>query len=95
MKRLKLREVAAVKVLVGGVRNENKPENDPSLFNFPVGKNGVPATYTLSEGPYVEGSVGIANIFRLVRVDFVKRFTYLDHPDISTWGIRTRVRFDF
>ena len=95
MKRLKLREVAAVKVLVGGVRNENKPENDPSLFNFPVGKNGVPATYTLSEGPYVEGSVGIANIFRLIRVDFVKRFTYLDHPDISTWGIRTRVRFDF
>ncbi|WP_298741769.1 DUF5686 and carboxypeptidase-like regulatory domain-containing protein [uncultured Chitinophaga sp.] len=95
MKRLKLREVAAVKVLVGGVRKENMPENDPSLFNFPVGKDGVPATYTLSDGPYVEGSVGIANIFRLIRVDLVKRFTYLDHPDISSWGIRTRVRFDF
>jgi hypothetical protein len=94
-KRLKLREVAAVKVLYGGVRAENRPENDPSLFKFPVDKNGLLSTYTLSDGPYVEGSVGIANIFRLIRVDLVKRFTYLDHPDISSWGIRTRVRFDF
>jgi hypothetical protein len=95
MKRLKLREVAAVKVLVGGVRSENRPENNPSLFKFPVDRNGIPYTYTLDDGPYVEGSVGIANIFRLIRVDLVKRFTYLDHPDISSWGIRTRVRFDF
>jgi hypothetical protein len=95
LKRLKLREVAAGKILWGGVRPENRPENDPTLFKFPVDKNGVLSTYTLGERPYIEGSVGIANIFRLVRVDLVKRFTYLDHPYISTWGIRTRVRLDF
>ena len=95
LKRLKLREVAAGKILYGGLRDENRPENDPSLFKFPVDKNGILSTYTLGKKPYIEGSVGIANIFRLVRVDLVKRFTYLDHPDISSWGIRTRVRLDF
>ena len=37
----------------------------------------------------------IENIFKFVRVDLVKRFTYLDHPDVSQWGIRARVKFDF
>ncbi len=95
LKRLKLREVAAGKILYGGVRPENRPENDPTLFKFPVDKYGMPTTFSLDEKPYVEGSVGVANIFKLVRVDLVRRFTYLDHPDVPKWGIRTRVRLDF
>jgi hypothetical protein len=43
----------------------------------------------------MEVSVGVANIFKLVRVDLVKRLSYLDNPGISIWGIRTRVAFDF
>jgi hypothetical protein len=35
------------------------------------------------------------NIFRLIRVDFVKRLTYLDHPAVTEWGIRTRAKLDF
>jgi hypothetical protein len=38
---------------------------------------------------------GIANIFKLVRVDFIKRFTYLNNPYIPLWGVRFRVKFDF
>jgi len=95
LKKLKLREVAAAKVLFGGLRDENRPENDPTLFKFPVDQNGVLSTYTLGRKPYIEGSIGIANIFRLVRVDLVKRFTYLDNPNVAEWGVRTRVRFDF
>jgi hypothetical protein len=52
-------------------------------------------SYTLSREPYIEGSVGIANIFKLLRVDLVKRFTYLDNPNVSEWGIRARFRLDF
>jgi hypothetical protein len=43
----------------------------------------------------MEGSVGVGNIFKLLRVDLVKRFTYLDHPGAPEWGIRFFVKFDF
>jgi hypothetical protein len=39
--------------------------------------------------------VGIANIFKLIRLDVVKRLAYLDHPEVSQWGIRGRFKFDF
>ena len=99
LKKLKLREVASFKILYGAVRDENNPDKNSSVFNFPkdINSAGVTqqSTYSLSKTPYIEASIGIANIFKLIRVDIVKRFTYLDHPNISTWGIRTRVRADF
>ena len=96
LKQLKLREVITAKVLWGGVRNENNPAVSSDLFKFPVNaKTGVPETYSLGSTPYVEVSAAVANIFKLVRVDLVKRLTYTNHPDISQWGIRTRFKFDF
>ena len=95
LKKLKLREIIDFKALWGGVRSENNPANDPSLLRFPSTSTGVPITYTLNNGPYMEGSVGIGNIFKLIRIDLVRRFSYLDHPEVAQWGIRTRVKFDF
>lgn len=89
LRSLKLREVASAKLLWGSVRDENNPSKNPEVFKF------LPETFTLNNGPYVEVSVGLANIFKLVRLDLIKRLTYLDHPDITTWGLRTRVRFEF
>lgn len=96
LKKLKLREVIAAKMLWGGVRDENNPALNNDLFKFPVdAKTGAPTTYSLGSTPYVEVSAAVANIFKLLRVDVVKRVTYTDHPDISKWGIRTRFKFDF
>ncbi len=95
LKRLKWREIINVKALWGGIRNENNPAYDPSLLRFPVNAGGVPTTYSLNNGPYVEGSVGIGNIFKLVRVDLVRRFTYLEHPNAPQWGVRTLIKIDF
>jgi hypothetical protein len=96
LKQLKLREVASFKILYGGVRDENDPEKSSDIFKFPTDMaTGKQTTFALNNGPYMEMSVGIANIFRLLRVDFVKRLTYLNNPDIPSWGIRTKVRFDF
>ncbi|WP_018616453.1 DUF5686 and carboxypeptidase-like regulatory domain-containing protein [Segetibacter koreensis] len=100
LKQLKLREVISAKVLWGGVRDENNPavnnNNNNDLFKFPVdAKTGLPATYSLGNTPYVEVSAAIANIFKIARVDLVKRLTYTNHPNISQWGIRTRFKFDF
>lgn len=96
VKKLKLREVASAKILYGGVRDENNPATQQSVLKFPKNDiTGTPTTFALNSKPYVEVSVGLANIFKVVRVDLVKRLTYLDNPDISKWGVRARVRFDF
>lgn len=95
LKKLKWREVASFKGIWGDVSSKNNPSLHPNLYGFPVDGNGEPITYALGHTPYIEGSVGIENIFKIVRVDFVKRFTYLDHPDVPSWGIRTLVQFDF
>lgn len=95
LKKLKLREVMAFKALYGGVSDINNPALHPSLYQFPVTSSGQPITYALGRTPYTEGSVGIENIFKFIQVDLVRRFNYLDHPDVAKWGIRTQVRFDF
>ena len=95
IKRLKLREVASIKVLYGSLRDENNPNKNPDLFQFPKNSDGVTTTQSLDRTPYVEGSIGVGNIFKILRVDMVKRFNYLNNPEVSEWGIRARVKFDF
>ena len=45
--------------------------------------------------PYVEASVGIYNIFKLLQVEYVHRFTYRDNPGINKNGIRFMVLMVF
>jgi hypothetical protein len=92
---LKLREVVSFKSIWGGVRQENNPANDPSLLQYPLNGDGKPITYTLNNGPYMEASAGIENIFRLLRLDVVRRLSYLDHPDAPKWGLRAFVKLQF
>ncbi len=94
LKKLKWREVIEAKILYGGLRSENDPSRNPNVVKFPL-TNGQLETYSLGKTPYIEAGFAIANIFKLVRIDFIKRFTYLDHPQIPTWGIRVRTKFDF
>ncbi|MFC3562624.1 DUF5686 and carboxypeptidase-like regulatory domain-containing protein [Pedobacter jamesrossensis] len=95
LKKLKLREVVSFKALYGGLRDENNPSLNSNLYQLPDYENGAKRTYALGNDPYMEGSVGVGNIFKLLRVDLVKRFNYLNHPEVSEWGIRARVKFDF
>lgn len=95
LKKLKFREVASFKLLYGGVRTENNPVFNSTLLTYPS-INGVTSTFSLEPAkPYMEASVGVENIFNILRVDFVKRLSYLDNPGISPVGIRTRFKFDF
>jgi hypothetical protein len=95
LKKLKWRETASFKAIYGGVSDENNPSLHPSLYQYPVTSTGQPITYALGRTPYIEGSVGIENIFKFVRVDLVRRFTYLNNYDVAKWGIRTLVQFNF
>lgn len=94
LKKLKLREVATVKMLYGGLSQSNNPLSNPDLLRFPVNLDGNPATFSMGQTPYIEGSVGVSNILRVLRVDLIKRFTYLDNPNVSSIGVRIQVRFD-
>ncbi|NII28657.1 carboxypeptidase-like regulatory domain-containing protein [Pseudoflavitalea sp. X16] len=95
IKKLKLREVAGFKMLYGGVRRENDPAYNKGTFLFPTDETGKTTTFSLGNKPYIEANVGIGNIFKVLRVDLVKRLTYLENPDVPNWGIRARVKFDF
>ncbi len=94
LKKLRLREVVAAKILYGGLRNENNPEENPNQMLFPT-TNGVTSTFSLKGQPYVEASVGIYNIFSFLRIDLIKRFTYLDHPNVSKFGVLFSTNFNF
>ncbi len=94
-KKLKLREVFSFKMLYGGLRPENRPENNPNLFKFPVDKYGQTSTFSLEDKPYMEASAGIENIFNLIRVDVIRRLNYLYNPNVAKWGVRARINFDF
>lgn len=95
LKHLRLREVFTVKALWGGVDKSNIPTNSNGLLSFPKDDAGNPLTFTLEKKPYIEGSIGVANIFKVLRVDLVRRFTYLDHPDVAKMGIRIRFKPEF
>ena len=94
LKKLRLREVATLKVLYGGLGNSNDPSVSGNMLHFPADANGVPLTYTLEKKPYIEASLGCSNIFRVLRVDIVKRFSYLDLPNAPSIGVRFKVMFD-
>ncbi len=95
LRELKLREVFSVKALYGGLRDENNPTFNTSTLQFVRNADGIAVTNSLDREPYIEGSVGVSNIFKVLRVDAVRRFTYLNLPNVSEWGIRARIKFDF
>lgn len=94
-KKLNWREAITCKVLYGDVGTRNNPVYNDQLFLFPENSDGSAATHKLGNTPYVEVSAGIGNILRIFRIDFVKRLTYLNNPDISDFGIRASMKMDF
>lgn len=95
IKKLKLRELATIKVLYGQVSDQNNPEKSGNLYKFPVYPDGTPLTYTLEKKPYIEASIGIGNIFKVLRVELVRRMTYLDHPGVNQYGVRFAAKMQF
>lgn len=90
IKKLRWREVFCFRGLWGNLTDKNNPaKNGEGLYLFPQG------TYEMGKKPYMEASVGIENIFNAVRVDYVWRLNYTDHPGIQKTGIRATVALSF
>jgi len=95
IKKLKFREYLTCKIMYGGISKDNNPNSESELFKFPVYNNGDPITYTFGKVPYIEASVGVSNVLKFFRVDYVQRLTYLNHPNVSKNGVRVSIKLDF
>jgi hypothetical protein len=87
---LKFREVVSFNGIYGSLSDRNNPAlGDRSLFLLPEGTSG------LGKMPYMEVSFGLENIFKILRVDYYRRLTYSDSPQVRKNGIRIALHFSF
>jgi len=95
LKKLRLREVIEGKILFGGVRPENNPALNPAQMKFPLNNEGALTTYVLGNKPYLEAGFGVYNILNVIRLDVIRRFTYLNHPGVPAMGVRLSTGLNF
>ncbi len=92
LRRLKLREVASIKGVVGSLSETNKNVmNIKNVINDNVKINDI-------RDPYFEASVGVENILKILRIDAMWRLNYLDktqHPNIQQFGVRAMLQVSF
>ena len=87
IKKLKLREYIAIKSLWGKLTNKNNPRlkeniNDNILFQLPT------TTNIMTKQPYIELVIGVHNIFKMFEINYIRRLTYTNLPNIKNNGIR-------
>ena len=87
--RLRLREVVGFNFLYGGLSNKNDFYSDPTgLYKMPEG------TQAFGTTPYMEYSIGVENILKFLRIDFVRRLSYLDGLEgWDRWFVRLDLKF--
>ncbi len=92
VRKLRLREVVNFSGIYGRLNSRNTPgAANPSLLLFPEGIGAQRMTK-----PYMELSVGLDNILRILRVDYVWRLNYLNVPyKIDRSGVRIALHFTF
>jgi len=83
MRKLNWREVIGVKGVYGTVSNANKALNASGLI------------YNAPENVYWEYSAGVANIFKVFRIDFAWRGSYLNTPDTNRFSVKGSFGFHF
>jgi hypothetical protein len=84
LNKLKWRLLATSNVIMGGMRQANQ---DLISTVSPDGDETLPVGFFKNGKPYVELGYGVENIFKLLRVDFVHRLSYLDNPNARKFGV--------
>lgn len=75
IKKLGIREVVTSNVFWGNLNEANRNYNSA---------NPIDVAYPI---PYVEVGVGIENILKIIRIDYIQRVTHLDKDGIAKWAI--------
>jgi len=84
LNKLQWRLLATSNVIVGGLRQSN--QDLISEFS-PDGEPTLPAGFFKNGKPYIELGYGVENIFKILRIDFVHRVSYLENPGARKFGI--------
>lgn len=94
IRKLNWREVLTFKGMYGRLSEKNRPAplNTGNLYKFPYENDEY---HYLDGKPYMEFAVGIENIFKVLRIDYVHRITYRDLPGIDKNGIRIQFHIQF
>lgn len=88
IRKLKWRSLVSTGLVYGDLSNKNKVPVVPDA----VGSQPIYFS-SLRDKPYVEIGYGIENIFKIFRVDFFHRVTYLDNPGVRRFGVKFSVQF--
>lgn len=94
IRKLNWREVVTCRGMYGRLSEKNRPDptDTGNLYKFPYENDEY---HYLAGKPYIEVAVGIENIFRVLRVDYVRRITYTDLPGIDKNGFRIQFHIQF
>lgn len=83
MRKLNWREIVSIKGVYGAISDKNRAINASGLI------------YNAPEKGYWEYSAGIGNIFKVFRIDFAWRGSYLNTPDTQRFSIKGSFGFHF
>ena len=81
--KLQLRSIFTMKALYGNLEDKTTE----SIY--------LPEAVKPLDGFYVETGVGVENILKVFRVDFLFRLTQRDQPDVNKWGFRFSIAPNF
>ena len=98
LRKLSLKEMVRFRALYGSLSDKNNPAKNPDnemLFYMPRNSKGEATTFLLGDVPYMEVCVGIHNIFKIFRIEAVRRLNYFDHYDKNKWGVNFGVGLHF
>ena len=83
LRKLNWREIVGIKGVYGRVTNENRLINASGF------------TYQAPDDLYWEYHAGIGNIFKVLRIDFAWRGSYLDMPNANKFAVKASFGFYF
>ncbi|MGV6846729.1 MAG: DUF5686 family protein [Lutibacter sp.] len=83
LRKFNLRELVGFKAIVGSISDKNKAINASTI------------NYVAPTKPYFEYSVGIGNIFKILRIDFSWRGNYRNIPGVNNFVIKGAFGFYF
>ena len=97
LKHLKWREVIGFKTLYGDLTDKNNPYKQApgATCSSSLRATALPRDFAMGKTPYMELNVGVHNIFKFLRVDYVRRLNYLGLPNVkkNRGEVRVAVRF--
>lgn len=92
IKRLGWREVVKFRGLWGRLSSKNNPASNPDVFRFPAQ---AIATNMNGQGPYMEISAGVENIFHFFEIEYCWRLSYRHQTGLPDHGLRVGFNLTF